>query len=122
MVVQGVVTPGRTRRLMLKLPVGTLRRNSGERIVSSQSRPTDEGCIASGRRGGEEGERKSQQGPLAVWDGDRGTSKTRRFALGVVCCGLSPQQPSDACVCMQGTCLHRCIFYTHTGVRQGHSI
>lgn len=32
MVVQGAVTPGRTRRLMLKLPVGTLRRNSGERV------------------------------------------------------------------------------------------
>ncbi|CAL8319740.1 unnamed protein product [Gadus morhua 'NCC'] len=29
---QGAVTPGRTRRLMLKLPVGTLRRNSGERV------------------------------------------------------------------------------------------
>lgn len=34
MVVQGAVTPGRTRRLMLKLPVGTLRRNSGERVRS----------------------------------------------------------------------------------------
>lgn len=32
MVVQGAVTPGRTRRLMLKLPVGTLRRNSAERV------------------------------------------------------------------------------------------
>lgn len=32
MVVQGAVTPGRTRRLMLKLPVGTLRRNSGDRV------------------------------------------------------------------------------------------
>ncbi|KAK2894521.1 hypothetical protein Q8A67_011750 [Cirrhinus molitorella] len=31
MVVQAAVTPGRTRRLLLKLPVGTLRRNSEER-------------------------------------------------------------------------------------------
>ncbi|KAG7279235.1 hypothetical protein CRUP_013627 [Coryphaenoides rupestris] len=34
MVVPGAVTPGRTRRLMLKLPVGTLRRNSGERYIT----------------------------------------------------------------------------------------
>ncbi|KAM7396605.1 hypothetical protein PAMP_019638 [Pampus punctatissimus] len=34
MALQGVVTPGRTRRLILKLPVGTLRRNSGERSES----------------------------------------------------------------------------------------
>lgn len=32
MVVQAAVTPGRTRRLLLKLPVGTLRRNSEERV------------------------------------------------------------------------------------------
>eukprot|EP00063_Salmo_salar_P005511 XP_013980346.1 PREDICTED: FERM domain-containing protein 4A-like isoform X2 [Salmo salar] len=36
MVVQGAVTPGRTRRLMLKLPVGTLRRNSGERMTEGR--------------------------------------------------------------------------------------
>ncbi|KAM6960794.1 FERM domain-containing protein 4A isoform 4-T4 [Aplochiton taeniatus] len=34
--VQGAVTPGRTRRLMLKLPVGTLRRNSGERMAEGR--------------------------------------------------------------------------------------
>ncbi|KAJ8381886.1 hypothetical protein SKAU_G00026640 [Synaphobranchus kaupii] len=32
MVVQGTVTPGRTRRLLLKLPVGTLRHSSAERL------------------------------------------------------------------------------------------
>ncbi|TRY62419.1 hypothetical protein DNTS_031828 [Danionella cerebrum] len=32
MVVQAAVTPGRTRRLLLKLPVGTLRRNSEDRL------------------------------------------------------------------------------------------
>jgi len=32
MVVQAAVTPSRTRRLLLKLPVGTLRRNSEERV------------------------------------------------------------------------------------------
>ncbi|XP_064808866.1 FERM domain-containing protein 4A-like [Oncorhynchus masou masou] len=36
MVVQEAVTPGRTRRLMLKLPVGTLRRNSGERMTEGR--------------------------------------------------------------------------------------
>ncbi|KAA0715159.1 hypothetical protein E1301_Tti008790 [Triplophysa tibetana] len=32
MVVQAAVTPGRSRRLFLKLPVGTLRRNSEDRL------------------------------------------------------------------------------------------
>ncbi|XP_041693465.1 FERM domain-containing protein 4A isoform X13 [Coregonus clupeaformis] len=36
MVVQGAVTPGRARRLMLKLPVGTLQRNSGERMTEGR--------------------------------------------------------------------------------------
>ncbi|XP_072290772.1 FERM domain-containing protein 4A isoform X6 [Eucyclogobius newberryi] len=36
MVVQGAMTPGRTRRLMLKLPVATLRRNSGERMTEGR--------------------------------------------------------------------------------------
>ena len=42
MVVQGAVTPGRTRRLMLKLPVGTLRRNSGERVRSPHFLPSSD--------------------------------------------------------------------------------
>ncbi|XP_072551896.1 FERM domain-containing protein 4A isoform X4 [Salminus brasiliensis] len=36
MVVQAAVTPGRTRRLLLKLPVGTLRRNSEERMTEGR--------------------------------------------------------------------------------------
>ncbi|XP_052387188.1 FERM domain-containing protein 4A isoform X8 [Carassius gibelio] len=36
MVIQGAVTPGRTRRLLLKLPVGTLRRNSEERMTEGR--------------------------------------------------------------------------------------
>ncbi|XP_036375760.1 FERM domain-containing protein 4A-like [Megalops cyprinoides] len=36
MVVQAAVTPGRTRRLLLKLPVGTLRRSSGERMTEGR--------------------------------------------------------------------------------------
>ncbi|MBN3286582.1 FRM4A protein, partial [Polyodon spathula] len=36
MVVQATVTPGRTRRLLLKLPYGTLRRSSGERMTEGR--------------------------------------------------------------------------------------
>ncbi|KAL4617951.1 FERM domain-containing protein 4A isoform X1 [Arapaima gigas] len=36
MVVQAAVTPGRTRRILLKLPGGTLRRSSGERCLVKQ--------------------------------------------------------------------------------------
>ncbi|XP_029104493.1 FERM domain-containing protein 4A isoform X4 [Scleropages formosus] len=36
MVVQAAVTPGRTRRLLLKLPGGTLRRSSGERMTEGR--------------------------------------------------------------------------------------
>ncbi|XP_041113814.1 FERM domain-containing protein 4A-like isoform X3 [Polyodon spathula] len=36
MVVQAAVTPGRTRRFLLKLPYGTLRRSSGERMTEGR--------------------------------------------------------------------------------------
>ncbi|XP_042631526.1 FERM domain-containing protein 4A-like isoform X8 [Cyprinus carpio] len=36
MVIQAAVTPSRTRRLLLKLPVGTLRRNSEERMTEGR--------------------------------------------------------------------------------------
>uniref|UniRef100_A0A3P8UZD5 FERM domain containing 4A n=1 Tax=Cynoglossus semilaevis TaxID=244447 RepID=A0A3P8UZD5_CYNSE len=36
MVVEGSVTPRRARRMMLKLPAGTLRRNSGERMTEGR--------------------------------------------------------------------------------------
>lgn len=42
MVVQAAVTPSRTRRLLLKLPVGTLRRNSEERVRRETIR---ESCV-----------------------------------------------------------------------------
>lgn len=39
MVLQAAVTPGRSRRLLLKLPVGTLRRNSEDRVRRREGLP-----------------------------------------------------------------------------------